>query len=669
MNHNQDDVIVSLESCKVDRQNICFTSAKKMPQSKRKTSRTITGRIAASHSSPSVKHVPNHSEDHTNHNDGNGNGNASHSDNNDDNNNDSNNEALGSGLATFFGDFFPSQKDVNGRPIGFSTNLSLLPTNTETQDANDLTDSMVGVKYIHGGLTHEQGIASQNNYVANYVKRRLCPLSLQHDEESSSESSFEDGGDVGETMEPESQPVMETQEPVDLFSPSRGDVTSAKKRTRKRRRRPIVPSIEDCLHDVTKLKYMDLYTRTLTLNLSRIDGIWKLRDTNRCGAFANSNIAKPAFELFGTTSGTRRPSDQLPRKFAFEYGEEDGPLATIYQKVFHLELEQLQIDPSIGVGGVIGGPNEMNQPRQQRIKVFFYNSYATTVSEWIKAQQQKEKAKQKVNHTEVLNTNGTSVPSTTTSTTSASTGIAMSLSNVPAICIFPRNTDPRNWRERQEVIDYCLCIGDRSTGPNQIRFDSNEMEIRLMPVIGELATTRTTTAAGCTITNDAREYLNASSELVLSRRALTKEFLSSDDGTTDSRERVAQEATTTGEITNPLQESWAVYTNHRSIRTCTNKTNNGLDVPQPGTTLTAPENIEAGIASQHFSSRSENDPNEPSLGERNQRQEVPPRSHSPRHNRNGNSEGEPMIFKGIAQRISDSPHVCYPPLVRLVSTF
>ena len=602
-------------------------------------------------------------------------------------------EALGSGMAVFFGDFAPYQSDTNDKPIGFSTGLSRLPAvpTNPIENANHI-EASIGIKYIDGGLLYSQWRNKEKEYLTDYLMLRLHP----HPDEdnstfSSSESSSDDEGDGEEEVEPESQLAMETQEPLvvagkdrlldeeedvepksqlametqepfvtaeKLRSPKQGR-SSSRKRKKRSRRNNTIPYVEDCLHDLTKLEFLDLHARTLSLNLSRIDKVWKLRDTKRSsGALTKRSIRKPVFESSSSSPPSRsrkapqQHQQQFPRRLVFEEKEQDGPAAAIYKTVVHFEVEQLHVAQTGGPGGVVGGPNDLLlssssslNTNHQRIKVFFYNSYATAVSEWIKEQQKQQSGKKRKD-------DNSSDDSTTTAT-----DIVMSLSNIPAACIFPYAVDPRNWREKQDLVDYCLCIGDTSIATtkknqepenhdndigNKIRFDSKEMEVRLMAVVTRTTVSRTMTASGgIVVTNNVVDEVDVSSELILTRRTLAKEFLSSQESTphvVEGGEKEKELQRSSDDLTSPLQTSWETYKKNRA-QAPNNKSNPALT-----------NKVEEATNQQSSSSLMNERPPLHQLNQQGQSTVV----------------AEPMIVEGGTQRRSDSKDVNYV-YVRLVS--
>ena len=436
---------------------------------------------------------------------------------------------------------------------------------------------------------------------------------------------------------PESQLGMETQEEPLAPSP-----------IVKKSRKTIVPFVEDCLHDLTKLEFLDLHARTLSLSLSKIHKIWRLRDTKR---IPKNSIRKPVF--FARANSTP-PQQHNRKKLVFEEKEDDGPVATIYKKVVHLEVEQLHLD-----GQLL--PPQPNRRLPQRIKVFFYNSYAIAVSGWIKQQNQEQ---QRHSGTKRKHRDNSGTTSTTTMDT---TGIVMSLSNIPACCIFPCALDPRNWREEQELVDYCLCIGDKSvattrknqppqsenqpaaiSSEHQIRFDSNEMEIRLMSVVTKTTTSETGAAAGSIVTNETIEEVDLASELVLSRRALAKEFLSSsgEDATPEEEEEEVQKPSDDHTTTSPLKASWEKYQNNQSPKD-------------------SDSNRQTSSASNERSPLCQINQN----GQQQPQDRVSTNDEQSKKPRNDNDKPvivEPMTIQGEIQRRSDSKNVNY---VQLVSFF
>ncbi len=440
-----------------------------------------------------------------------------------DNNDSNNDEKSGSGLAAFFGDFLPGSSERS-----FSKGLSELQESVPMEHANHI-EASIGVRYVQGGLNYGDWRRKEKESLTEYLMLRLHPHPDNDEDDSAGSSSEESSQENNEATQAESQLGMETQEPV-----------KSSLNTKPKRRKTIVPYVEDCLHDLRKLEFLDLHAKTLSLNLGRIDKVWTLRNPKRY----SSSIRKPVFEQLGK---------RRKQRLVFEEREEDGPVATIYKKVISLEIEELQLYDQLL-------PNNSPKKHNSRIKVFFYNSYATAISDWLKEQQ-----KQKYSTTKRIKKDD----NTDTEITVSPTDIIVQLSNVPAACIFPCKLDPRNWREQRHMVDYCLCIGDNSVATNRrtpqaadsnqhlIRFDSTELEIRLLAVTTKTTATKMRKHAGTMVTTNTIDEVDTSSELVLSRRALAKEFLSS-SGEDTVMGKLSDEPTTS-----PLEASWEAYRKHK----------------------------------------------------------------------------------------------------------
>ena len=573
-----------------------------------------------------------------------------------DNNIDIKEKDFGSGLAAFFKDFVPYQSDTNGKPIEFTTGLDSMPTPTDPIEYANHIEASIGIKYIDGGLRYSQWRNNEKEYLTEYLMKRLYPHSddevIENTGSTLSSSESSDGDDDEEEVEPHSQSMMETQEPVVVEKNQSLEEKKSSRKEKKRKRKNSIPYVGDCLHDLTKLEFLDLHARTLSLNLSRIDKVWKLRDTKRSGALAKRSIRKPVFERCSPTSRSRRPQ-QLSKRLIFEEKEDDGPVSAIYKKVIHFEVEQLHVAQA----GPGLSPNCMRQNGgkqfQQRIKVFFYNSYATAISEWIKEQQRLSSKKRMQRNSP---TNGLTDIST------ATTDIVMSLSNIPAACIFPYSADPRNWREKHDLVDYCLCIGDKSvakarknlqqeanSNENQIRFDSKEMEIRLMAV--KTKTTTSTTDAHSFVTTNVVNDVDVSSELILSRSRLTKDFLSSsssEEKTPEMLER-KENQNISDDSSNPLQKSWEKY-ERTMVESKIEKGNK--------------ENIGSNerLHSRQLNQRQHNHSHVLSTTCEQQ-------TNIPRSDNAILVPTEPMIFEGAPQRRSDSKQIIYESLVSLLTCF
>ena len=531
---------------------------------------------------------------------------------------------LGSGLAAFFGDFIPHNN-------------------------NDDSVECIGIKYAENGLTYREWRGIEKKSLTDYLS---CRIHREEDNQNqtgnssmSSSSDYDSSTDEAEEFpmsqqpyQPESQPIMETQEPF-VARQQQPQLTPPSNKKRKRRRK-LIPNINDCLHDVSKLEYLDLYTQNLRFSLSKIVKVWKLRDTKRR---ANRLIAKPVVEIWQHSRST-------PSRRIFEEREEDGPIATAYKQVMHLEIKKLQLlssdhlPPFLLAGDTVNNQSQQRTMRHQRIKVFFYHSYATAVSEWI--QQQRKQQRQHKRKNDTLNTaaDATATATATATVISQTTDIVMNFSNVPAICIYPYTVDPRNWKNKDDLVEYCLCIGDESIARRKsenIRFDSDDMEIRLMAV--KKSKTDNTNAV-----TDADA--DANSELILSRRALAKDFLSSNEEIF-SEERVSNQNNNV--FLSPLHDSWKLYQGQ-------------INNDKHKSTATALTTANQSRESREQLQRIEQDKTYPRLQDREEEPENIRASNMSRENELQHQPQrsiEPITFDGAAKRQSSIEQMKYYRLV------
>lgn len=246
---------------------------------------------------------------------------------------------------------------------------------------------------------------------------------------------------------------------------------------RKRQRR--IPHLNQAIHSIRRLDFLDMYTRDISLDLCRVVKIWGLRDTKR-------GIRNGHQRLRSLVFGGRMP--RCP------YGgvkEEDGPPSSSFRCVLSLEVEVL---PTVGKNnfedGNVGRSINMGQfheaDRRRRLRIFLYNSYAKKLSEWM----------ERKGKLSTLQRNGIS-----------SISFFMKFTKVPAVCVFPFAIDPRNWLDQNNLMEYCLCIGDRSSlmvsqqtnegGDDEtvskadsensqvsyIRLDSSDLEVRIARIV------------------------------------------------------------------------------------------------------------------------------------------------------------------------------------------
>ena len=198
----------------------------------------------------------------------------------------------------------------------------------------------------------------------------------------------------------------------------------------------------------------------------------------------------------------------------FNHWEDDGPLNTIYKRVFSIEIDQLVDDadaddgdnnetttaaatttmsPSvtnIANAAFYDGKFQLDKQASRkarhevrRIKVFFYNEYADAMSDALDELRRQ------------------SLRSNKASNRKKSQKLLLSLKNVPPDCILPYNisppgidsslahyvNNPQGDADIGSLSPYCVCIGDDSAmkqgvehKQHHVRFDSEELEVRVV---------------------------------------------------------------------------------------------------------------------------------------------------------------------------------------------
>ena len=265
----------------------------------------------------------------------------------------------------------------------------------------------------------------------------------------------------------------ETQQPQPV-KPAAAAAAASKKQPRRRR----IPHLHQAIHVVhNKLEYLDLYTQEISCHLCKVTKIWNIRETKR-------GIQNP-----GTYKSPVFPG-RMPR-FPFQSRQEDGPLACVFKYVMSMEIEPIinytsAPPPPPPATVASGASSSCASSSPKRLRIFFYNAYAKALSEWLDAQ-------------------------------TSTTNFLMRLDHIPAVSIMPFANDPRNWFDQEELIEYCLCIGDRSSLKIQnnstttpLRLDSETLQVRVA-----VATHSNVEAPG-------RQRRNRS-EMILSRHVLQEE--------------------------------------------------------------------------------------------------------------------------------------------------
>jgi hypothetical protein len=344
------------------------------------------------------------------------------------------------------------------------------------------------------------------------IKRKLGFMSRPNVEEG-------DSDDVGDDEEGllETQPMMTHTHPVVTTLASKEGrqqpATTAENRRTNNKKQGLmwngdfdkIPCVEDLNTPCSKLNEVDLNTRTLDLGLCRVLRVWDLRLTKRMDKMSRrvDDLGTDDTVMDGEGGGGGVRCMTCP----YESFEDDGPLNTIYKKVFSVEIAQLDDvkeddnnNPSNGspfVSNIATAafPTGEQQLRKEavrkrrhnvrRIRIFFYNVYAEVMEgvfrDFREESFEKEKVrsgKKKVDRSKVAK-------------------FLMSLGNVPAHCIMPLSIalegvhphlqqyilNPLGDDEFGALSPYCICIGDNCSmklGSDKFAFDHEELEVRLV---------------------------------------------------------------------------------------------------------------------------------------------------------------------------------------------
>ena len=227
----------------------------------------------------------------------------------------------------------------------------------------------------------------------------------------------------------------------------------------------------NCCH----LSEMDLTSSSVNLGLCRVVKVWGLRSTDRM------DLHKQKMMVLDNNSG------------GFGSWEDDGPFSTIYEKVFSVEVVQLDTNSTSSSNSAVCNlaatipKNEARKRRHtvRRVRIFFYNRYAQLMDAIFGRFDHFNKRK---------------------------TPVLLSLVDVPPECIAPVSLSAGSKRPLlQQYVNnpfgddklgvsspYCICIGDKSTAKvklqdgkdgnkvGKIRLDGGkrevDMEIHLVEV-------------------------------------------------------------------------------------------------------------------------------------------------------------------------------------------
>ena len=201
-----------------------------------------------------------------------------------------------------------------------------------------------------------------------------------------------------------------------------------------------MPLLSEVVHSVSRMDDLDLYTKELTLELCRVDKVWPLRSTKRC---AYHPFSERFIKCFGHSNG-RAP--RLP----FGFKEEDGFMSSCYKQVLSMEVVQLnlpgskqaQIAPRVSCS-----TSSFPRHRKHRMKVFIYGEYAVSIQQWIDGLSERPRPGRNV---------------------------FISFRRVPGVCVVPYAKSNQNWLDSDQLIGYCLVIGDET----KLKIDANRGPLR-----------------------------------------------------------------------------------------------------------------------------------------------------------------------------------------------
>lgn len=253
----------------------------------------------------------------------------------------------------------------------------------------------------------------QNKDLKAYMEKRMITLENDDEEEEEMEEEYI-VPDNDEAMVPfwDDQLLMAGSQPTDFSS-----FTSPTIRRKK------IPHVDETVHIANTISSLDLHAKEFHLSLGLVEKVWPLRAIRRREWKTSSHF------------------------------EDDGPLGTLFKQVVCVEVTQLQQQQQ-QVASLAQAAFQAHSP--QRLKVFFYNKYATQVSEFLERQ--------------------------------LASRVLLSLTSVPAKCILPLNTvQDGSWYDRQGLAQYCICIGDRSS----MRLEQDGVKVKISFDVPDLKVTLT----------------------------------------------------------------------------------------------------------------------------------------------------------------------------------
>jgi hypothetical protein len=324
-----------------------------------------------------------------------------------------------SGLTVFFQGFLPDEHVAT-----YQQSVTTLCTTAEQEGTNAPTPN-VNIEFTEP-LSFKEWRSLQKEVVNDYLQdRMLVPAALGGAAEGGDQASA--ANDPASGAE-DSQSQFETQQ-FQEGSDDEGTAGPPLYRT---------PHMDEALHTVEFLTDIDLHTKEANLKLLEVNRRWFLRKTNRNAAMFVVPRRQPKYS---TGLG--------PPRLPLYPCEDDGPLACLYRSV--LSVEVTQIDRPSSSNRVRAAAAMHQETSVRRMKLFFYDGYATSVSRAL------AKAKE------------------------SSTKLLLQLKKIPARCIVPQSMV--SWVD-YDTSHCCICLGDDSKmrmvegeESTMVRFDSNETEV------------------------------------------------------------------------------------------------------------------------------------------------------------------------------------------------
>lgn len=355
-----------------------------------------------------------------------------------------------SGLYAYFQDFLSHQEEIVADPTmnrestnNYQTSLASIPPNAS--DDND------AARESHWDVqVWKEWRIERSKQLEHYMEKRMV---LGSGSGSGEEEFEQDDGNEGDDNAMTRFDADERFTPMDYeddlpasqIAISQQSLALSSVSEASPRRRKLIPHIDETIHHVSLAQDIDMYARTVNMDLCLVHKFWRLRD-----------IKRPAH--MQPPSNQRGPGGFVGQRF--RQFEDDGPLGPCYKKVVSMEIVQLTEPSSLpqvtfqAAAAAVAAADEENKETQRaptkRLMVFFYNEYAQAIASLVDGD----------NLTAVL-----------------------SLKHVPARCIIPYRLDPRYF-DCNDFLPYCICIGDCSIMKiedtnERTRFDATDLQVKL----------------------------------------------------------------------------------------------------------------------------------------------------------------------------------------------